>query len=189
MQVNLLPKASDRRRATTWRGVCATGCCQSPGRLARRFRWRKYRRDRRSCRRLSLRSTDQMAPGGWNGGAGQGDLRADARRGGYRLVRRGRPYPKVTLFVDGEKAAAAGLSSTVVASVVRMAGSGEVAGLLHDRSARRHPAGDSPAARRPQPRGDSVAAADRNEARRRWRLTRAEPRRKNRACITRTCMP
>ena len=46
------------------------------------------------------------------------------------------PHPKVTLVVDGEKAAAAGLSSTAVASVVRMAGSGEVVGLLHDAQAR-----------------------------------------------------
>jgi multidrug efflux pump subunit AcrB len=46
------------------------------------------------------------------------------------------PYPKVTLAVDGEKAAAAGLSSTAVASVVRMAGSGEVVGLLQDAKAR-----------------------------------------------------
>jgi multidrug efflux pump subunit AcrB len=46
------------------------------------------------------------------------------------------PHPKVTLVVDGEKAAAAGLSSAAVASVVRMAGSGEIAGLLHDAQAR-----------------------------------------------------
>jgi multidrug efflux pump subunit AcrB len=46
------------------------------------------------------------------------------------------PHPKVTLVVDGEKAAAAGLSSAAVASVVRMAGSGEVVGLLHDGQAR-----------------------------------------------------
>ena len=46
------------------------------------------------------------------------------------------PQPKVTLVVDGEKAAAAGLSSAAVASVVRMAGSGELAGLLHDARAR-----------------------------------------------------
>jgi multidrug efflux pump subunit AcrB len=46
------------------------------------------------------------------------------------------PQPKDTLIVDGEKAAAAGLSSAGVASIVRMAGSGEVAGLLHDGNAR-----------------------------------------------------
>jgi multidrug efflux pump subunit AcrB len=46
------------------------------------------------------------------------------------------PHQKVTLEVDGEKAAAAGLSSAAVASLVRMAGSGEVAGLLHDSRAR-----------------------------------------------------
>ena len=46
------------------------------------------------------------------------------------------PHPKVTLVVDGEKAAAAGLSSAAVAAVVRMAGAGEVAGLLHDAQAR-----------------------------------------------------
>jgi multidrug efflux pump subunit AcrB len=38
--------------------------------------------------------------------------------------------------VDNEKAAAAGLSSAAVASLVRMAGSGEVVGLLHDDQAR-----------------------------------------------------
>ncbi len=46
------------------------------------------------------------------------------------------PHSKVTLVVDGEKAAAAGLSSAAVASVVRMAGSGETVGLLHDPRAR-----------------------------------------------------
>jgi multidrug efflux pump subunit AcrB len=46
------------------------------------------------------------------------------------------PHPKVTLVVDGEKAGAAGLSSADVAAVVRMAGSGEVVGLLHDAAAR-----------------------------------------------------
>ena len=46
------------------------------------------------------------------------------------------PHPKVTLVVDGEKASAAGLSSAAVASLVRMAGSGEVVGLLHDAQAR-----------------------------------------------------
>ena len=45
-------------------------------------------------------------------------------------------HPKDTLVVDGEKAAAAGLSPGAVAAVVRMAGSGEVAGLLHDAAAR-----------------------------------------------------
>ncbi len=46
------------------------------------------------------------------------------------------PHPKITLAVDGEKAAAAGLSPAAVAAVVRMAGSGESAGLLHDERAR-----------------------------------------------------
>ena len=46
------------------------------------------------------------------------------------------PHPKVILVVDGEKAASAGLSSAAVAAVVRMAGSGEVVGLLHDPRAR-----------------------------------------------------
>ena len=45
-------------------------------------------------------------------------------------------HPKVMLVVDGEKAAAAGLSAAAVASVVRMAGSGETVGLLHDPRAR-----------------------------------------------------
>jgi multidrug efflux pump subunit AcrB len=46
------------------------------------------------------------------------------------------PHPKITLAVDGEKAAAAGLSPAAVAAVVRMAGSGDAAGLLHDERAR-----------------------------------------------------
>ena len=46
------------------------------------------------------------------------------------------PQPKASLIVDGEKAMAAGLSSAGVAAVVRMAGSGEVAGLLHVEQAR-----------------------------------------------------
>ena len=37
------------------------------------------------------------------------------------------PHAKITLDVDGEKAAAAGLSPAAVAAVVRMAGSGESA--------------------------------------------------------------
>src|SRR5262249_38281739 len=45
-------------------------------------------------------------------------------------------HTKITLAVDGEKAAAAGLSPAAVATVVRMAGSGESAGLLHDERAR-----------------------------------------------------
>ncbi len=46
------------------------------------------------------------------------------------------PQPKVSLIVDGEKAAAAGLSPSDVASVVRMAGAGETVGLLHTEQAR-----------------------------------------------------
>ncbi len=44
--------------------------------------------------------------------------------------------PKWRLEVDEEKAAAAGLSAAQVASVVRLAGSGASAGLLHDPDAR-----------------------------------------------------
>src|SRR4029453_16895723 len=46
------------------------------------------------------------------------------------------PHAKIALAVDDEKAAAAGLSPAAVATVVRMAGSGESAGLLHDERAR-----------------------------------------------------
>jgi multidrug efflux pump subunit AcrB len=46
------------------------------------------------------------------------------------------PHAKVALVVDGEKASAAGLSAAAVAAVVRMAGSGDSAGLLHDERAR-----------------------------------------------------
>ena len=101
------------------------------------------------------------------------------------------PQPKVTLVVDGEKAAAAGLSSAAVASVVRMAGSGEVVGLLHDAQARE----DVPIVMR-------LPRADRSlEAIQSLRLSgiqaggrrRADPGRalagRARACITRTCRP
>jgi len=46
------------------------------------------------------------------------------------------PQPKLTLRVDEEQAAAAGLSAAAVATVVRMAGAGEPAGLVHDPQAR-----------------------------------------------------
>jgi multidrug efflux pump subunit AcrB len=46
------------------------------------------------------------------------------------------PQPKVSLVVDNEKAAAAGLSPAAVASVVRMAGAGETVGILHSEQAR-----------------------------------------------------
>jgi multidrug efflux pump subunit AcrB len=46
------------------------------------------------------------------------------------------PQPKLTLRVDDEKAAAAGLSAAAVANVVRMAGAGVRAGLVHDPAAR-----------------------------------------------------
>jgi multidrug efflux pump subunit AcrB len=46
------------------------------------------------------------------------------------------PQAKWRLEVDGEKAAAAGVSAAAVASVVRMAGAGERVGLLHDERAR-----------------------------------------------------
>ncbi len=47
-----------------------------------------------------------------------------------------RRQPKVTLAVDPERAAAAGVSPAAVAAAMRMAGSGEAAGLLHDESTR-----------------------------------------------------
>jgi multidrug efflux pump subunit AcrB len=46
------------------------------------------------------------------------------------------PQWKWRLEVDGEKSAAAGLNAAAVATVVRMAGHGESAGLLHDEQAR-----------------------------------------------------
>jgi multidrug efflux pump subunit AcrB len=47
-----------------------------------------------------------------------------------------RERPKDILEVNQEKAAAAGLSPAMVAGVVRMAGGGDTAGLLHDEQAR-----------------------------------------------------
>src|SRR6185369_2371807 len=46
------------------------------------------------------------------------------------------PHARIVLAVDDEKVAAAGLSPAAVAAVVRMAGSGESVGLLHDERAR-----------------------------------------------------
>jgi multidrug efflux pump subunit AcrB len=46
------------------------------------------------------------------------------------------PQPKWRLEVDGEKSAMAGVGVAAVAAVVRMAGNGEHAGLLHDEQAR-----------------------------------------------------
>jgi multidrug efflux pump subunit AcrB len=46
------------------------------------------------------------------------------------------PQPKLRLEVDQEKAAAAGLSAAQIAAVVRMAGAGMSAGVLHDAHAR-----------------------------------------------------
>jgi multidrug efflux pump subunit AcrB len=46
------------------------------------------------------------------------------------------PQPKLRLDVDEDKAAAAGLSAVQIASVVRMAGAGMSAGVLHDGRAR-----------------------------------------------------
>ncbi len=44
--------------------------------------------------------------------------------------------PKISLRVDAEKAAAAGVSTAEVASLVQLGGAGAVAGLLHDASSR-----------------------------------------------------
>ncbi len=44
--------------------------------------------------------------------------------------------PKVSLQVDPEKAAAAGVSTAQVANLVRLAGAGSVAGLMHDAASR-----------------------------------------------------
>jgi multidrug efflux pump subunit AcrB len=46
------------------------------------------------------------------------------------------PQPKITVDVDGQKAAGAGVSPAAVASLARMAGAGEIAGILHDEQAR-----------------------------------------------------
>ena len=46
------------------------------------------------------------------------------------------PQGKASLVVDDEKAVAAGVSAAAVASVVRMAGAGDVAGLVHVEHAR-----------------------------------------------------
>ena len=88
------------------------------------------------------------------------------------------PHAKITLAVDGEKAAAAGLSPAAVAAVVRMAGSGESAGLLHDERAREDvPIVHPPPPRRSQSRGRPVDPASRRQAggRRRAHARRDHP--------------
>src|SRR5262249_55822269 len=67
--------------------------------------------------------------------ANQVDLRADRRCVDTDWSVEA-PHGRIALSVDNEKAAAAGLSPAAVAAVVRMAGSGESAGLLHDERAR-----------------------------------------------------
>jgi multidrug efflux pump subunit AcrB len=47
-----------------------------------------------------------------------------------------RQQPKERLEVDQEKAASAGLSASMVAGIVRLAGAGQTVGLLHDEQAR-----------------------------------------------------
>jgi len=46
------------------------------------------------------------------------------------------PQSKITLEIDEQKAAAAGVPPSAVASIARMAGAGEVAGIVHDENAR-----------------------------------------------------
>jgi multidrug efflux pump subunit AcrB len=46
------------------------------------------------------------------------------------------PHAKITIDVDPQKAAAAGVTPAAIASLARMAGAGEVAGILHDERAR-----------------------------------------------------
>ncbi|MDP1570937.1 MAG: efflux RND transporter permease subunit [Vicinamibacterales bacterium] len=46
------------------------------------------------------------------------------------------PQPKRTLTVDGERAAAAGVTAADIAALVRMGGAGQSVGLLHDPAAR-----------------------------------------------------
>ena len=46
------------------------------------------------------------------------------------------PQPKITIDVDAQKAAAAGVNAAALASLARMAGAGEIAGILHDDQAR-----------------------------------------------------
>jgi multidrug efflux pump subunit AcrB len=46
------------------------------------------------------------------------------------------PQSKITLEIDDQKAAAAGVPPSAVASIARMAGAGEVAGIVHDENAR-----------------------------------------------------
>ena len=114
----------------------ARGSIRSRRGSARGSRWSRCRRVRRCCRRSSRKSTGPM------------------RQRRLELARTVRstfehtpgvvdvdwyvesPQPKWRLDVDGEKAAAAGLSSADVASVVQMAGAGAPAGLLHDPQAR-----------------------------------------------------
>ena len=67
LQVNLVAEGRAQRAEPRHRAsACATGCCRSPRRSARRSRWPKCRRGRRCCRRSSPKSTDRMPRGGWS---------------------------------------------------------------------------------------------------------------------------
>ena len=192
LQVNLVPKGERSAQSHDVAATRARAAAADRQALRRHAcRWPRCRRARPCCRRWSPKSTGPM-PARRTAVAAQVKAIFEQTPGvvdtdWYVEA----PQPKVTLVVDGEKAAAAGLSPAAVAAVVRMAGSGESAGLLHDAQAREDvPIVHPPAARRPQPRGRAVAPAARHQAGGRRRAhARRDARRKSRACITRTCRP
>jgi len=60
------------------------------------------------------------------------------------------PQSKITIDVDAQKAAAAGVNAAALASLARMAGAGEIAGILHDDRAGRRADRAATAAGRPR---------------------------------------
>ena len=188
LQVNLVARASARRRATKWPDVCASGWLRLRSDSARRSRWRNCRPVRQSCKPSSRRSTGRIRRGAkrWPRGSSPSSKQTPGVVDTDWSVEA--PHARIALAVDGEKAAAAGLSPAAVAAVVRMAGSGESAGLLHDERARE----DVPIIIRLPRAGRTLEAVQSIRLRGAspvavGELTCAAATRKRRACITRIC--
>ena len=137
LQVNLVPKGErsvtesrvGRTRARAAGANRETIRRDHPG-------GRSATRPSRRCRPSSPRSMDRIRRAGWRWPRKSNRSSSRPPVSSIRTGTSKSPHAKITLAVDGEKAAAAGLSPAAVAAVVRMAGSGESAGLMHDERAR-----------------------------------------------------
>ena len=170
LQVNLVPKGERSAQSHEIAGRDARAAAADRQAVRRHAsRSRKCRRGRPCCRPWSPKSTDRIrARRTAVARASQGDLRADRRRGRYRLVRRGAASEG---HARGRWRESRGRRALVGGGRARWSGwpaSGEIGGP----AARRRGAGgradrDPPAARRSQPRGGPVAPAARHAGR--WR--------------------